>query len=195
MRDPRHRMICFFAASTIALLAACASKPTIRSSADPSANLSNYRTFAFVDPLGTDRSGYSTIVSAQLKSAARRELEARGYTYAQENPDLLVNFNAQLNDKLRVDSAPTGPSLGVGYYGYRRATYSTWPTYETRIDQYTEGTLNVDIVDRAQKRLIWEGVALGRVSKQTRDDLNAVIDSTVAEIFKRFPGAARSTSA
>ncbi|HET9447547.1 MAG TPA: DUF4136 domain-containing protein [Steroidobacteraceae bacterium] len=182
-------------ASMTALLAGCASGPKIRANTDPQANLSSYRTYGFVQPLGTDRAGYSTIVSEQLKAAVRRELEARGYTYAQDNPQLLVNFNAKLDDKLRVDSAPTASiAMGRGYYGYRGGFYSAWPAYETSVDQYTQGTLNIDVVDASQKRLVWEGIAVGRVTQKTRENLGAAIDATVAEIFKKFPITAQAAA-
>jgi hypothetical protein len=177
--------------------AGCASGPKVRSNSDPQANLAGYQTFGFVEPFGTDRAGYSTIVSGQLKNAVRRELETRGYKYAQDKPQLLVNSNAKLNDKLKVDSVPAagvGVGIGRGYYGYRGGFYSAWPAYETRVDEYTEGTLNVDIVDGAQKRLIWEGVAVGRVSEKTRENLGPAIDSTVKEIFVKFPGRAGAAS-
>lgn len=179
----------------IVLSAGCASGPKIHANADPATNLSSYRTFGFVDPLGTDRAGYSTIVSEQLKSAVRRELEARGYSYTQDSPQLLVNSNAKLDDKLRVDSAPSASiAMSRGYYGYRGGFYSAWPAYQTSVDQYTEGTLNVDVVDAAQKRLIWEGVAVGRVTEKTRENLGKAIDSVVTEIFKKFPATSRGDS-
>lgn len=179
----------------VAVVAACASGPNIRSNTDPQANLSAYRTFGFVEPLGTDRAGYSTFVSQQLKTAVRRELETRGYTYAQDNPQLLVNFNAKLDSKMRVESVPSmSGTVGRGYYGYRGGVYAAWPAYETEVDQYTEGTLNVDVVDEAQKRLVWEGIAVGRVTNKTRENIGQALDSTVAEIFKRFPGRAPPAS-
>ncbi len=194
MRTSRPTILLVLAGMT-ALLAGCASGPTIRSNTDPQANLSSYRTYGFVAPLGTDRAGYSTIVSEQLKAAVRRELEARGYTYAQDNPQLLVNFNAKLDDKLRVDTTPTASiAVGRGYYGYRGGFYSAWPAYETSVDQYTQGTLNIDVVDAAQKRLVWEGVAVGRVTQKTRENLGAAIDATVAEIFKKFPATAQAAT-
>jgi hypothetical protein len=194
MRTSRPTILLVLAGMT-ALLAGCASGPTIRSNTDPQANLSSYRTYGFVAPLGTDRAGYSTIVSEQLKAAVRRELEARGYTYAQDNPQLLVNFNAKLDDKLRVDTTPTASiAVGRGYYGYRGGFYSAWPAYETSVDQYTQGTLNIDVVDATQKRLVWEGVAVGRVTQKTRENLGAAIDATVAEIFKKFPATAQAAT-
>lgn len=194
MRSKRPTTIGLIAASVV-LLAACASGPQVRSNADPQANLSAYRTYGFVEQLGTDRAGYSTIVSEQLKNAVRRELEARGYSYAQANPQLLVNFNARLDDKLRVNSTPsTSIAVGRGYYGYRGGFYSAWPAYDTSVDQYTQGTLNIDVVDAAQKRLVWEGIAVGRVTQKARQNLGKAIDSTVSEIFKQFPATARAAS-
>jgi hypothetical protein len=182
----------FLVGSALLFLAGCASAPKVRVSADPQSDLSAYQTFGFVQPFGTDKEGYSTIVSEQLKRAVRRELEARGYKFASDKPQLLVNCNAKLDAKLRVDSTPTaGLAMGRGYYGYRGGVYAAWPAYETRVDEYTEGTLNVDLVDGSQKRLIWEGVAVGRVSEKSRENLGPAIDSTVADIFRKFPGKAR----
>jgi hypothetical protein len=182
-------------AGAIAVVAGCASGPKIRSNADPQANLSAYGTFAFVDPLGTDRAGYSTFISQQLKTAVRRELETRGYRYSQDNPQLLVNFNAKLDSKMRVENVPSmSASVGPVYYGYRGGVYAPWPTYETQVDQYTEGTLNIDVVDGAQKRLVWEGVAVGRVTEKTRENIGPALDTTVRDIFKHFPGKAARAS-
>jgi hypothetical protein len=194
MRFDRSTRVCLLTCA-LALLAACASAPKVRSNTDPQANLAAYRTFGFVEPFGSDRAGYSTIVSGQLKTAVRRELESRGYVYSTENPQLLVNCNAKLDGKLRVDTVPSGGvAVGRGYYGYRGGFYTAWPTYETRVDEYTEGTLNVDVVHAAQKRLLWEGVAVGQVTEKARDNLGAAIDSTMAQIFKRFPAKSSAAS-
>jgi hypothetical protein len=198
MANTRQGIKCFKAAllvGVIAVVAGCASGPKIRSNTDPQANLSAYQTFAFVHPLGTDRAGYSTFVSQQLKTAVRRELESRGYKYSEANPQLLVNFNAKLDSKMRVENVPSmSGTVGPVYYGYRGGVYAPWPTYETQVDQYTEGTLNVDVVDGAQKRLVWEGIAVGRVTEKTRENIGPALDSTVAEIFKHFPGKASPSS-
>lgn len=176
-----------------AVLASCATKPTVRTAVDSAADLKSYQSFGFAVPFGTDRSGYSTIVSQQLKAAARRELSARGYTYTEEAPQLLVNFNASLDDKLRVNTTPTASvAVGRGYYGYRSGFYTAWPAYRTDVSQYTQGTLNIDVIDRAQKRLLWEGVAVGRVTAKKKEDLSRKIDAAVVEIFKRFPVAPKS---
>lgn len=39
----------------------------------------------------------------------------------------------------------------MGYHGYRGDMYSAWGGYDTTVSEYTEGTLNVDVVDPARK--------------------------------------------
>ena len=65
------------ASALSALLAACASGPTVRADGDPSVNLASYKTFAFFDNLATDRSKYSTMLTTRLKDSTRRDGEAR----------------------------------------------------------------------------------------------------------------------
>ncbi len=185
------------AAALLALAGCAAPGPQIRAEYDRSVDLRQYKTFAFFSPLATDKEGYQTAVSQYLKAAARRELESRGLRYDEAAPQLLVNFGAKLNDKLRVNqtSTPTigmGFGLGGGYYGYRGGLYSSWPLYtnETQVSTYQEGTLNVDLVDPARKALVWEGVAVGKVTQKTLDNLQPTIDSVVAAIFERYPLAA-----
>ena len=49
----------------------------------------------------------------------------------------------------------------------------------------------VDVVDAQQKRLIWEGVAIGRVTEKVQRHRAEAIDKAVAEIFKAYPVPAR----
>jgi hypothetical protein len=58
---------------------------------------------------------------------------------------------------------------------------------ETSVDQYTQGTLNVDVVDARRRQLVWEGVAVGRVTESVRGNIPAVIDGVMPEIFAKFP--------
>jgi hypothetical protein len=179
-------------AGLVVALAGCASGPTVRAMSDPQANFASYQTFGFADPLGTDRSGYRSIVSEALKASTRRQLEARGFTYVAENPQLLVNFNARLDDKMRVSTTPA-PMMGMGYYGYRGRLYAPYPLYnqQTTVTEYKEGTLNIDVVDNAAKRLLWEGVVSQAITQKTMDNVPATLDTAVAAAFERFPVAAR----
>jgi hypothetical protein len=176
------------ACSLLGLLAAagCASGPTIRSNADASVDFSGFRTFAFMQPLSTDRAGYQSLISQQLVASAERELVARGLQRVDSGPDLLVNFSADLDQRLRVTQSPT--FHGSRFNHHRRGFYNTWPMYQqTEIRQYTKGTLGIDIVDAARLQLVWEGFALGRVTQRTADNIGPVLDAAVIDILREFP--------
>jgi uncharacterized protein DUF4136 len=174
------------AGAALLALCACASGPEIRVDFDRSASFEKFRSFAFQSPLGTDRDGYEGSVSRYLKAAARRELEARGLRYDESAPDVRVNFSAQLAEKVQVINTPH-PAPG-GYYAYRFGYYTTWSGYPaTQVVPYTEGTLNVDVIDVARRQLVWEGVVIGVVSGKTLADPQPAIDSAIKEVFSRYP--------
>ncbi len=175
-------------------LAGCATGPKISSEADPEADFSSYRSFGFYAPLALEKEGYATPTTDRIKAAARAQMESRGYVFSTEQPDLWVNLNAYLQEKTDVTSIPTVDYNY--YYSYRARSYFAVPYWRdrTEVHQYTEGTLNVDLVDRAKNRLVWEGIAVGRVSRLKPEERGARIDSAVAEIFARFPYRASAST-
>lgn len=183
-RRLRHYILAFalFAATT---LQGCASSPKTISNVAPGVDFSQYSTFGFLDQLSTDRENYESMESSFLKVAVAQELDARGLTYS-DSPELLVNFYIHTKDKIRSRSVP---AMG-GYYGFRDPFYDPWGGYvgyETRIDQFTEGTLNIDIVDAASRQLIWEGSVSGRVTDRDLKNLEKTIDEAVRDIMADFP--------
>lgn len=174
-------------------LAACATTtgPDITVDYDRSANLGAFRSYGFPDELGTDRAGYSTLITTYFRQAVDREMRQRGFVYEEKDPDLLVNFFANVRDVADVRRTPR-LSLGYGYYGYRYGLYSAWPFYHDEVDtvHYKVGTANIDIVDAERMQLIWEGVAEGRISREDMKNPQVAIDGVVTELFKRFPGSA-----
>ena len=169
------------------LLAGCATGPRISTEADPRANFSAYSTWAFHDPLAVEAYGYETATSEIVKRAVNREMEARGYRYDAENPDLWVNVNAYMQRRTDVSSVPTVDH--AFYYSYRHRAYVAVPYWNdrTHVRRYTEGTMNVDLVDAAQNRLVWEGIAVGRVGNVTVENREMHINQSIAEIFARYP--------
>ena len=176
-------------------LSACATLPEVRASYDRSADFTQYKTFAFVSPLATDRGGYQSLVSQELKVATRREMEARGLRMDDGAPQLLINFNAALVDKTRVSSFPVLVNGGLGfyggsYYGYRRGAYLPWPQYveQTVVSSYKEGTLNIDVIDAARKQLVWEGVVTdSSVTQEELANLPASLSNAVKAAFSKYP--------
>lgn len=184
----------------VALTTGCATGPEVRSATAPGVNLaSDFQTFSFLPELSTDRAGFHTIVSRELMSSTRREMEVRGFTFV-ENPaeaELLINFHTDLADQFRVRNTPTPQHWhGNTFWNHRRGFYDPWhghrhwPTHSTstvQIDQITEGTLNVDLISATSNRLVWEGVASKRLTQQTLNQLGPALDNAVHEMFRQFP--------
>ena len=174
------------------LLAACASGPKIESDYDRAADFSQFKTFGFFQPLSIETKNYQSIIGDYFRSAITREMTLRGYTLG-ENADLLVDVSAVLRDKTSVTQTQSAPSP---YYGYRRGYYNAWGGYgygtETHVRQYTEGTVNVDLVDARQQRLVWEGIAKGTVKQKDREGLEQRISSGVSQMFANYPFRAGS---
>lgn len=173
--------------------AGCASSPSVRSDFDAQANFAQFRTFAFADPLGTDKAGYSSLVTERLKTATRLQMEQRGYVLDVKAPDLLVNFLTQVSTKSEYVPPPPMP-WGPNYYGYRMGFYGPWAGYQfgPEVIQYTQGVLNIDLVDATQKQLVWEGVATTVINDLQQASSEAFIGPLVADIFKRYPFLAGS---
>ncbi|HEY5757553.1 MAG TPA: DUF4136 domain-containing protein [Steroidobacter sp.] len=184
------RVAAAFALTTALFAAGCAttSGPKTRIDYDKAADFSVYRTYGFPKETGTDRGGYSTLVTSYLKSAMSSQMEARGYKYSEDHPDLLVNF--YMNTRERTEIRPDArASVGYGYYGYRYGLYNAWPMYdEDRTVTYKVGTLNLDIVDAEKKQLVWEGVAEGRVSEDELQNPKVAINGVVTELMRQYPG-------
>lgn len=179
---PFRRLLATLALGTA--LAACSSGPKIRADADPSVDFKSYRTFGFFEQLATDKSKYSTMLTTRLKDAARRELQTRGYEEAAQ-PQLLVNFNTNVENRTDVQSTPSS----AGFYGYRGGMYGAWGSYPQDVytTHYQEGTLAIDVVDSSKSQLVWQGIAQARLTKTMLENPGATIDSVVADIFAKYP--------
>jgi len=190
-RIGRAAIAVFYAAAMTFLFGCAASRPDIRIDFDRSADFSRYSTYAYVEDLGTDRAGYSTLVTTYFRQAVDREMQARGYRYTERDPELLINFFADAREVTEIRPRHD-VWVTYGYYGYRYGMYQAWPVYAdgAQTVRYRVGTANVDIVDARRRQLIWEGVAEGRLTSDVIDDPRSAIHATVAELFQHYPGTA-----
>ena len=176
-------------ACTAAILAACESTPKISSQTAPQANMAQYHTYGFMEKLGTDTAGYTSITTRLMKDAVGRELAARGLVPG-DHPDLLVNFLASGKDKVEGTNDPrVGVSYGHGPWG------GGWGigigVGHSDIRSVREERLTVDLVDRASNTLVWSGTAEYRPSEKEKSNPQRRIDDSITRIFARYPvGAA-----
>lgn len=177
------------------VLTACATGPNVRTDFNPQVDFTKYDTFGWVSELGTERAAYSILTTNYFKESVRQEMEQLGYTYNESDPDLLVNFYANIRESTETYATHPSGTFGYGYYGYRYGLYSPWPRYGFGFSprfgyetvHYTIGTVNIDVIDANKRQLIWEGVAEGRLIGAELEQLDKAIANTVNDIFERFP--------
>jgi hypothetical protein len=193
--DPRRLVRGAVLCVLMPLLAACVTGPTVRIDRAPGADLSGARSYGWVSELGTDRADYESLVTMRLKRAVGNALEARGLRYDEDAPDVRVNFYVNLEERQEVRRLPASSPMPVGgydvgfglYHGYRMGLYDPWPDYDIEVQEYQQGTLTIDVVDARTRRLAWEGVAEGRVTRKALDEPDEVLDRAVARMFEKFP--------
>jgi hypothetical protein len=185
-------------ASTL-VLGACASlnAPQISTDYDHNANFAAYKTFSFADPLGTDRGGYTTIITARLKESVNNQMTQRGYVYQAQNPDLLINFFIKIQNEAQY-VAP--PPMAWGPYGFDGGWYQPWPGYggygfAPTVVQYTNGVIKIDLIDARKKQLVWEGVSKSQIDDFKNDTSANKLSLDVSQIFAYYPFAAVPTQA
>ena len=183
----KPRLAAMLAVAAIAL-AGCASGPEVRGEYDKAADFGKYRTYGFVAQTSPDGGGeYRSLALQMLQRAATREMEARGYRLA-DSPDLAINFQGKLEEKVDVESTPApyyGP--GWGYGGWYGAPYGGWGGTEVTTRRYNVGTLVMDIVDREKRQVVFQGGVEGVVTKEMRENREASINNAVAAIFSKYP--------
>ncbi|MEE9142046.1 MAG: DUF4136 domain-containing protein [Gammaproteobacteria bacterium] len=172
------------------LIAACTSTPKAKYDHNPAVDFSQYRTYTWITESGliNDGTQISPINVQRLQQSVDNQLMLKGYRRVDknQNPDFAVNFTVGSREKIDVHDYPTtygGAGWGWGHPYYGGVSYGT----QTRVDQYTEGTISVDIFDVATKQPAWHGTVSGRIKKQHIENPAETISGAVAEIMAGFP--------
>jgi uncharacterized protein DUF4136 len=133
------------------------SAPTITSNCDETVDFTAYKTFSFstysakTKPLRPEYNNPEN--RAIIRQAITKELISLGYSEANGNTDLAVEFDIVITEMVdpRVDSA---------------VVYKPW--VDTKIDSfnYTEGLLIIRLIDRAKGNLVWQGSLSGILNRK-----------------------------
>ena len=166
----------------IATIHGCAPTVKVTSDYDRAADFSQFKTFT----LSSNENGNMTELNAtRVFNAIRDNMEKRGFTEGGENADLLVNAVSIMQNKTSV-TANTYSYGGVyrpyGYWGAGAGSSTT--TFDT--DTYVDGSLIIDIVNRKEKKLLWQGIGNAEIDK-TIENPDKFIRDAVASIMREFP--------
>jgi len=152
---------------------------------DASSEFSAFSTYAWAldkQPETGDIRVDNPLLEARIRDAVDRNLSAKGYRKVnRDTADLLVAYNLTIRSRIESDSV----SSGVGYGGY---PYWGGVGFETRIREYDEGMLVIDIGSADPNKLLWRGTGTRRVTEHKNPEKSTqVVNKTVAEIMSQFP--------
>ena len=148
---------------------------------DSKVDFTKYKTFAFYKP-EIDKAKISDLDKKRILRAIEVELMAKGFTKS-KNPDMLVGIFTKSREKVNVNQNNIGVGWGFGW------GWNPWWGMNNNINlnQYTEGTLFIDFIDKEKKELVWQGVGTGALKLENREKKEARIKEFVKEIISRFP--------
>jgi hypothetical protein len=177
------------------LLAACAitacSTVTVTTDYDHSAAFGKYKTYTLAP--ASHGQTLSPTSEAALRNAVRTQLAARGITESKNGKgDLAIVRHSFTKAKVSVQQYT---DWGYGGYGgawpYAYGSYGMWagaPRTYTSVNNYTEGTLILDVVDTHTNKLVFRGTGTAVVDGPESNAKK--IEKAVAKMVAGLPAPA-----
>ncbi|MDA0630464.1 MAG: DUF4136 domain-containing protein [Proteobacteria bacterium] len=176
-----------------ALLAACSSKPTYEFDHDHGFDFSRLKTYHWYDDMVKSELGAYRKMNAsdkRIREVVGNELFRHGFKESDARAaDFWINYTIskqrqQISRSTGYDQGMHG-SVGAGTYGKSVSVgYSSGPS----VREYEEGTAILDIIDASTQKIVWRGVAEGRL--KDHPSMNERYKATVEvtrELLAGFP--------
>lgn len=167
------------------------SRIEVRSGHDPDFKFSRLKTYGWLAPTksGDERLNDKRL-EKNVRAAVSRELEAKGFRFAEKEADFYVGYHAIVRRQRSVQSVDQ-------VYGY--GSHEIWTgDYTPRMDPATQpevyehiyhvGTLILDIADGKAKDLIWRASARAIVEPTApAEKARRITSEAVRKMLREFP--------
>ena len=155
----------------------------VKVSADPSVNLSKYRTYAWSQPFLPG----NPFVQQTIISAVGEALAAKGLRKVEDQPEITVAYFAATNTDIQISYPSWSNAMGSASSTGIGVNSQSWPVL-------SKGMLVIDIADASTKSTIWRGSASQTLergpSRNPVKDAKTVerpIRRAVEKMFKQYP--------
>lgn len=179
------------ALACLVFLPGCADKPTYDVDYDQSFPFAGYKTYRWYDDDHNSREGqYRRYNNSdqRVRNTADQELMQRGFSQgARGQADFWVNYHVTKRQTQKVSGQEQGMHGGVAAGTYGRSVsvgYSSGQSVKT----YEDGTAVFDVIDIGTGKIVWRGVAEGRLkNNMSKTDREQLTITVVHELLKQFP--------
>jgi hypothetical protein len=158
---------------------------------DKTTDFTGYRTYTWGESnVDVDNPVYdSDLINKRIRRTIEAEFLKRGIVKSDKDPDFVVLYHTYTEDKVQRSAAHPYPYPYRFYpYGFYPFAFHPWgyPFYMAPplMEEYTEGTLIIDIIDRDSDEL-WRGAVSGNVDNVA--SLRKQIEKGVKAIMKKYP--------
>ncbi len=166
----------------IFLLVGCSTVP-VKIDYNPSADFTNFTTFTVGKVTDQDDLlSKNPLIRDRVNASIVKKMEAQGYLYDNDAPDILVYPRVSIKDKI---SAIGLSSAYPGFWEFGPYGSGDW----IDVREYTEGCLIIDIVSAKDELLAWRGAGKFTVTERelTPQESQHHIDEIVGAILDRYP--------
>ncbi len=161
------------------LLALSGCNVRVHSNFDRAQDFSQYKTFCWLNGCEFTYSGPTylndSLLREKIKTSIVAELNEKGLTQDDSDPDLLIDFHITVENE-----------SSVIYHRQDDDNYNFKPFAGEEIINYLKGTIVIDMVDKVQGKMVWRSEAIGYMD--THPDLSEKnIRKGISIALKNFP--------
>ncbi|AFU99397.1 DUF4136 domain-containing protein [Simiduia agarivorans] len=186
-----NKLATLLVAAAMFAVAGCSSLPKADSDWNQDFDFSKVHTYNFIDrsklrdmtPLTDD------ITRNRIENAVDKSMKLKQFTLEADKAkaDLLVSYHVTTKDKQDIRTYNVGvnscwncwgrgPGMGMGY------------GTDVRVNEYTEGTLIIDMIDTKSNESVWRGTLSAKISNlKTQQERIDAINYAVTTILAQFP--------
>ncbi|SCX90867.1 protein of unknown function [Nonlabens sp. Hel1_33_55] len=147
-------------------------------------DFNQYKTYAYFKK-GVDEAKISELDKKRILRAIDSEMSARGFSKS-ETPDILVSIFTDTKERVDVYN-----NFGWGFgYGWGWGGFGFNGPFNNNVNRTTEGVLYIDLIDAADKELIWQGVGTASLKSSPEEKVERT-NEMVREILMQFPPQAK----
>ena len=167
----------------------------VKSEYDKTVDFTKFKTFTFKGWQKDSDKQIDEIDKKRVEDAFKAELDSRGITSDDVNPDLSITLFIVIEEKTSISSYDeyqgglgydAGRGWGLGYRGMGTGSANTTFTEE----DYKEGTLVISFYDEQSKELIFQGTFNSKINDNP-EKRDKTIPKTVGKIMKKYPVKAK----
>lgn len=174
----------------IGAMAGCVSTQQARVDFDRNSEIttSHYKTFAWLNETKVlvESVDANPVMKVRIDNAIEQAFIAKGYQLVDdaEQADFAISYTMGSREKIKVDSLPityrTNFMWGHRYYG------GIGIGSDTRVRNYTEGKLAIDVYDVKSHQPVWHGWAVKRIASSEQDNPSKAIKMVVEQVVAQF---------